>query len=639
MLSEVYDIECLQNCFTYTGYCRQTDEIHQFVIHDSQNDFEKLIKHLFRGKLIMIGYNNDNYDYPILHHMINHYNEYLFLTGFELSQKIYEKSQQIIEMDFSAVADWNKKITQIDLYKIWHFDNAAKATSLKALEISMNLPFVEDMPFDHYHWVSEEDIPLILSYNKKDVQATNEFLNITLGKTDHPLYKGKNKIELRQRVGLKYGLKCLNWNDIKLGTELILKLYCEKFNKNPSSVRKLRTYRPEIHLKDCIPDWCNFKRKEFHKLVDFFSKSTIYNGVTKKVLQYSVIFHGIKIDYGTGGAHACIKPGVYSSDEEHLILDLDIDGLYPNLAITQGVYPQHLGPEFISIYDGEIVSVRLKEKKKPKKERDFVIVEGFKLAANGWYGKSNSDDSFAYDPFYTMKTTISGQILISMWTERLVEVSPTCQIIQINTDGITIRIKRTDYNKCIEVTEQLMKETNMSYESVLYRKMVVQDVNNYIGQYESGDFKFKGLFEIDPELHKNPSMRIVPIALKEYFINGTPIIETLKNHTNIYDFCLRLRVNKGWQGIYRYLNYETNSIQDDLLSKNTRYYVSNKGGLLYKKEVGSEKLVGVNVGFLTTRFNTFIEKKMEDYDINYNFYLSECNKIINSVNNPQMCLF
>lgn len=57
--------------------------------------------------------------------------------------------------------------------------------------------------------------------------------------------------------------------------------------------------------------------------------------------------------------------------------------MYPSLAITQNLYPKHLGSEFIDIYDKEIVSVRLKEKKKPKKERDFVIVEGFKLAANG----------------------------------------------------------------------------------------------------------------------------------------------------------------------------------------------------------------------------------------------------------------
>lgn len=59
MLSEVYDIECLSNLFTYTGYCRQTKVYHQFVIHKLQNDYETLIQHLKRDKLIMIGYNNE----------------------------------------------------------------------------------------------------------------------------------------------------------------------------------------------------------------------------------------------------------------------------------------------------------------------------------------------------------------------------------------------------------------------------------------------------------------------------------------------------------------------------------------------------------------------------------------------------
>ena len=301
MLSEVYDIECIQNLFTYTGYCRQTKEYYHFVIHSSLNQYEQLMKHLFRDKLIMIGFNNDSYDYPIIHHMINHYEEYKLLSGLELSQKIYAKSQEVIEMDFSTVADWNKHITQIDLYKIWHFDNAAKATSLKSLEISLNLPSVEDMPFDHDHWITKDDIPLVLKYNKNDVFATNEFLNVTLGDTELPLYKGKNKIELRQKISQKYKFNCLNFNDIKLGTELILRLYCEKFNRDIKSVRRLRTHRSKFSLSECIPVWSNFKSKQFNKLVSDFEKINIYNGITKEVFSLSVIYHGIKIDYGTGG--------------------------------------------------------------------------------------------------------------------------------------------------------------------------------------------------------------------------------------------------------------------------------------------------------------------------------------------------
>lgn len=129
MLTEVYDIEVLSNCFTYTGYCRQNKKYYQFVIHSTLNQYQELLDHLFRDKIVMVGYNNENYDYPVLHHMINHKAEYNFCEGSELAQNIYEKSQKVINMDFSMVADYNKHITQIDLFRIWHYDNKARLTS------------------------------------------------------------------------------------------------------------------------------------------------------------------------------------------------------------------------------------------------------------------------------------------------------------------------------------------------------------------------------------------------------------------------------------------------------------------------------------------------------------------------------
>lgn len=636
MLSEVYDIECLCNLFTYTGYCRQTKSYHQFVIHSSRNDYKELLEHLFRDKLVMIGYNNDSYDYPIIHHMINHKDQYLYLNGYELSQKIYAKSQEIIESQFSVVADWNKHIEQIDLFKIWHFDNVAKLTSLKNLEVSMNLPLVEDMPFEHNHWIEEKDISSILGYNKNDVEATNAFLDITQGDTENPLYKGKNKLYLRYLIKHKYKINCVNFNDIKLGTELILKLYCDKFGYNIQQIRKLRSPRPIINLGECLPKWTNFNTKEFNNLVDKFKSTVVYNAELKGVLSYSVIYNGIKLDYGVGGCHACIKPGIYEANDDIIILDIDADGLYPCLAIQQDLYPEHL-PGFLDIYAGKIVNVRLAEKKKPKKERDFVIVEGFKLAANGSFGKTNSDDSYLYDPLYTLKTTVSGQIMISMWIEKLVKTINNLTILQVNTDGITLMFNRKDYQKAVDVTDEMTKITGLTYEFNEYKKMIVRDVNNYSAQYAiDSKIKHKGDFEIDRELHKDPSMKIVRIALEKYFFHNIPITETILKHDNIYDFCLRLRTNKGCQAQYKYIDNEQIKIKN--LTRTTRYYISNHGGSLLKK-FNTDKISGVNIGFITTIFNKYEEKSMSEYDINYNFYILETKKIINQIESQQLELF
>ena len=48
-------------------------------------------------------------------------------------------------------------------------------------------------------------------------------------------------------------------------------------------------------------------------------------------------------------------------------------------------------------------------------------------------------------------------------------------------------------------------------------------------------------------------MRIVPISLKNYFIYNIPIEETIKNHKDIYDFCLRLKTNSKSIPIYKYI--------------------------------------------------------------------------------------
>ena len=60
-------------------------------------------------------------------------------------------------------------------------------------------------------------------------------------------------------------------------------------------------------------------------------------------------------------------------------------------------------------------------------------MEGFKLAANSIYGKSNEPNSAFYDPLYTLKTTIGGQMFLSLWTEKLVKAIPEIRFISHNT--------------------------------------------------------------------------------------------------------------------------------------------------------------------------------------------------------------
>ena len=153
--------------------------------------------------------------------------------------------------------------------------------------------------------------------------ATYKFLLVTVGKTDYPLYKGKNKLELRYNLNKKFHVNVTNLGDVPMGEELMLQLYSRKTNQNPYYLKKSGgTPRSVINLKDCIPSWANIKSKEFNKFLTELQNTCVTG--EKGEFQFSVIFHGISFDFGTGGAHGCIKPGVYESNDEWIILDLDV---------------------------------------------------------------------------------------------------------------------------------------------------------------------------------------------------------------------------------------------------------------------------------------------------------------------------
>lgn len=587
----------------------------------------------------MVGYNNESYDYPLLHHILNHFDEYKYFHPQHVAQKIYEKSQEIIDSEFTTVADKNKYVKQLDLYKIWHYNNPVRRTSLKDLEYQMHMDNLEEMPLPHTAWCDDSDIDMILEYNKNDVEATYKFFLVTLGKTDYPLYKGKNKLELRINLTKKFGVSCLNLPDVRIGESLMLNLYSQAVSKPVNVIRQLRTERDSISLSDCIPPWCNIKSKEFNQFVSAM-KTTCITG-QKGEFAKSIIFHSIQFDFGTGGCHACIEPGVYKSDDKWVILDLDVSSLYPSIAKSLGLYPEHLGPEFIKLYS-QFIDARIAEKHKPKAERDNVLIEGYKLLLNGTYGKSGEDTSFLYDLLYKYRTTFGGQCFICMWAERMAEAVPELVFIQVNTDGITIKIPRDKLDVIRSVNNQLTKETSLIIEEAFYKQMIIRDVNNYISEYddstpENEHLKLKGCFEIDKEYHKDSSMRIVPIALKQYYIHNIPIKQTIMTNKDIFNFCLRLKVNSQANAILTTADRYGEQVLTKL-NRTTRYYVSTNGGGLSVQYKGG-KVSRVNVGCGVTVFNKFEDKQFEDYKINYNFYIGEANKIKDVIDEQSARLF
>lgn len=156
-----------------------------------------------------------------------------------------------------------------------------------------------------------------------------------------------------------------------------------------------------------------------------------------------------------------------------------------------------------------------------------------------------------------------------------------------------------------------------------------------------GKIKYKGRFEIDKDYHKDNSFKIISLALSDYFFKDIPIERTIKEHTNIYDFCGRQKFKHNSHGETHKLMYDENGQAFDkvqIQQKNTRYYISNPGWnfvKIYAKGTTEQ----INKGYEVTIFNKYEKKDMKDYNINYQFYINECMKEIRLIKGDQLELF
>ena len=203
-------------------------------------------------------------------------------------------------------------------------------------------------------------------------------------------------------------------------------------------------------------------------------------------------------------------------------------------------------------------------------------------------------------------------------------------MLQINTDGLTVRIKRSDLDLMNKTCDQWEHITGMNLEQVEYTRMFIRDVNNYIGETTDGKLKLKGAYvydRFDPirglGWHQNHSMLIVPMAAVAALTQEVSVEDFIRNHDDPLDFMLRTKVPRSSRLEINHGSH-INKLQNI-----TRYYISTKGGTLEKimpplKGKENERTISINKGFKVTPMNVLGEAK----DINYDFYIAEARKLV-----------
>ena len=239
-----------------------------------------------------------------------------------------------------------------------------------------------------------------------------------------------------------------------------------------------------------------------------------------------------------GGLHIIQKPGIYEIKEDEQITERDCAGMYPTFIDHHGMYPRHLGKEFLKLYR----KIRA-DRTEAKFNGDKVMDAAGKLQGNGIFGKFGSELSWLYDLKMLYTVTLNNQLFLLMLIERC--GLNNIKIISANTDSITTHTNNNQIPLLSNIIEEWEQISLHTLESTEYQKIVYRDVNNYIVHKANGEVGYNGAFDTHEDKddakydgwHKNHSMMIVPIALKEYYINGIDPDVTIRQHTDLFDFC------------------------------------------------------------------------------------------------------
>lgn len=631
----IMDYETMKNLFVAVFVHYKTDEAKVFIIHELIDNRETFIDFLESNKIKRehhISFNGLNFDSQITEAILRNKKKLLKGSVKDCVDFIYDTAQDTISISndggFSKYPEYKLSIPQIDVFKINHWDNKNKTCSLKWAEFSTDWDNVQEMPLHHSTEVTTMDqIDLVANYCYNDVLATKKIYNLS-----RPL------LEVRLKIKEKYGLPCMNYSNTKIGSELLLKLYCDRTGRDPKEVRNSGTRRDSIPIKDIMFPYIDFKSEKLKEFKSMLTTKTIIN--TKNDFKYLLKYEGNEFHLGAGGIHQCIAAGVYVAQNGNIIKDLDVASLYPSIACMNGMYPAHLGQEFFQVYKEDIVDVRLREKQK-KEGKDMAIIEGFKEAANATYGNSNSQYSWLYDPQYTMQTTINGQLLLLMLVEDLLTI-PGSTLLQTNTDGATFMFNKKYEELYHEKCKQWEQVTKLTLEFAEYSRMIISDVNSYIAVYTNGKAKCKGRFEWEDlqnhkytHIHKNKSHLIVAKAVYNYFVNDIAPEEYLRRNRNILDYCAGVKIKGNWH--FTSLCHDKGEVTYTKLQKIVRYYISKSGCKILKRHNSDGREIQVESGkWMQSVFNVLEVKKWEEYKVDDNYYLDkiydEITKIIPKAN-------
>lgn len=649
----VYDIEVFQNIFHCSVKNTETNDIYKFEISERKNQLRELVKFFKQvdkyitwgdyyttninipTNIIFCGYNNLHYDNPIINYIIEYEDKLMQYNIPTICSSIFNLSKTITTSNEDNIDAWKHWKYQIwfDTFDILTMLYSNKLrVGLKEIQVTMQYPNVQEFVCDWTKPLPLEDFDSMIDYNINDIESTSELLN-----------RCKKDVDLRIAIEDEYGVRVLSKDGVNIGMKILTQKYLEKTGLTWQDIKDLRSPMSVIPLKDVILPFIKYDSPILQRVLDDMKNQIVSPG--RKGYENKFVFNNLRYSVGVGGIHSVNSPEIIIPRDDEMLIDIDVASLYPSMLIEYEFYPKHLGKEFLEVYK-QIKDERIEA----KHNGDKVKNETLKLALNGLSGNLQNEHNFCYSPFAVMQIRINGQLLLLMLAEKLTQIG--CRIVQANTDGLFVLLKKDAYSKVNSICREWEQLTKLTLEEDRFKAMYQYAINDYFAITEDNKVKEKGMFITAVKLGKGLTPKIIPKAVISFFKDGIPVEDTIKNCTDIRDFLMSEKTGKQWH--VEYMNEEQ--------QRTNRFYASTNGGYLWKwKDTGhkegeiityTEPYVGEHrykasarqyQNMLTasgvTLLNKFDDKPIEERKINYRYYIMEAYKIIRDLKPLQLSLW
>lgn len=615
----VYDIEIFPNVFHCACKNTETKEIYKFEISTRKNQCEELVKLFTNKSYIFCGYNNHHYDDVVMNYIIEFYTKIIRLPYWKVCKSFKSLSDIIIdseEGDIGKFKRWKyaKYFESFDLLTM-QFSSKMRV-GLKEMQATMHYHNVQEYDGDFNSLLPEDSIDEMIKYNINDVESTATLLELL-----------KDDIDLRLFIEQEYNIDVLSFDKTKIGEKILEKRYCEAMNISPSELKGQGSPMDYIPLWDVILPFIKYKNPKLQELLEDMKRQLVYSK-ERKGYEKKFVLSNLVYSVGVGGIHSINEPGIFLPSSDEYIGHSDVASMYPSFILKYRWIPRHLGETFLQVYS-RIYDERIEAKHSGQALKNDVL----KYALNAVTGKMQQEVSWMYDPFTVFKIRINGQLVLLMLVDRLLELN--CKIVQVNTDGVMYIAKKTDKDRVQEAIHDIEQLTKLTFESDDYEAFYQYAVNDYFGVKDGYSqslnpklIEKKGIFITKTSLGKGLAPVVIPKAVINYFLTKEPVSNYIRRQTDIRDFIMAQRVDKKFKVRYG----------DDYVQRINRYYASTNGKYLFRED-DEGKLTNLLTKSGVTIINELTDTNAENKKINYNYYISEANKIIHDLTCLQLSLF